>query len=111
MIDGRYGFAHCGGGFSSPLWAWCLFCQPISSPKSLAAADCGKRAIAERVIFHEETASDRVFDLVVYVLLALVSIVMIYPVFKCSAIAMSDYSGYLENPMMIFPRTSPWTAR
>lgn len=52
----------------------------------------------------KKTASDRVFDLVVYVLLALVSIVMIYPFLNVLAIAMSDYSGYLENPMMIFPK-------
>lgn len=52
----------------------------------------------------KKTASDRAFDLVVYILLALVSIVMIYPFLNVLAIAMSDYSGYLENPMMIFPK-------
>lgn len=43
------------------------------------------------------------FDIMVYVVIALVCAVMIYPFLNVIAVSLTSYSEYLKNPMMIFP--------
>ncbi|AEE95924.1 carbohydrate ABC transporter permease [Mahella australiensis] len=44
------------------------------------------------------------FDIVNYTLLTLIAAIMLYPFLNVIAVAFSDYSAYLENPLMIWPR-------
>ena len=43
------------------------------------------------------------FDIMVYVVIALVCAIMIYPFLNVIAVSLTSYSEYLKNPMMIFP--------
>lgn len=46
----------------------------------------------------------RVFDIINYFLLTLVSMVMLYPFLNVVAISFSTYTSYIQNPFMIFPK-------
>ena len=43
------------------------------------------------------------FDIMVYIVIALVCAIMIYPFLNVIAVSLTSYSEYLKNPMMIFP--------
>ena len=43
------------------------------------------------------------FDVVVYTVITLVCVLMLYPFLNVTAVAFSDYSAYLKNPLMIIP--------
>ncbi len=47
---------------------------------------------------------ERIIDIIFYTLAGLAAIVTIYPFLNVFAVAFSDYSSYLDNPMMILPK-------
>ncbi|WP_168118798.1 carbohydrate ABC transporter permease [Paenibacillus sp. HB172176] len=46
---------------------------------------------------------DRFFDVCNYCFLILLGVITLYPVLNVAAISLSSYSGYVSNPLMIFP--------
>ena len=51
----------------------------------------------------KKSLDDIIFDTLTYIILAIISLVMLYPFMNVLAVSLSDYEGYLTNPMMIFP--------
>ena len=45
-----------------------------------------------------------IFDIVIYTVISFFVVIMIYPFLNVFAVSFSDYSEYVKNPMMIFPR-------
>lgn len=51
-----------------------------------------------------------VFDIGVYAVILLFSVLTVYPFLNIAAVSMSRYSAYLLNPMMVIPRQIDWSA-
>ncbi len=56
------------------------------------------------------TVSDKIFTVVMYVIVGIITLLMLYPFVNVLAIAFSTYEGYIKNPLMIWPPEWDFTA-
>lgn len=50
------------------------------------------------------------FDAIVYSIITIISLCMLFPFINVIAVSMSDYSAYLKNPLMLWPKDLDWGA-